>query len=135
MSAELLSSAMLASLVVVLLAGFPVAFSLAAVAGAFGMLGIAAGHFPLLFLTAMLLRVQGMFSNDNLLAIPLLVFMGMILERTGIAEDMLLALSRLFSRVPGGIAYAVLGLGAVISPIVGFVSASVMALGLIAPPR
>ena len=134
MSAELLSSAMLASLVVVLLAGFPVAFSLAAVAGAFGMLGIAAGHFPLLFLTAMLLRVQGMFSNDNLLAIPLLVFMGMILERTGIAEDMLLALSRLFSRVPGGIAYAVLGLGAVISPIVGFVSASVMALGLIALP-
>lgn len=134
MSAEFLALAMLASLVVVLLAGFPVAFSLAAVAGAFGAAGVLAGHFPPSLLTAMTFRIQGLFNSDNLLAIPLLVFMGMLLERTGIAEDMLLALSRLFSRVPGGIAYAVIGLGVVLSPIVGFVSASVMALGLIGLP-
>lgn len=134
MTAELLAPAMLGALVVVLLAGFPVAFSLAAVAGVFGALGVFLGVFPLGFLTAMYFRVLGMFNNDNLLAIPLLVLMGLILERTGIAEDMLLALNRLFRRLPGGLAYAVITVGMVLSPIVGFVSASVIALGLISLP-
>lgn len=84
---DLLAPAMFASLVSVLIAGFPVAFSLAAVAGMFGIAGILTGHFDPAFLKVMLFRVQGVFYNDNLLAIPLLVFMGMILERTGIAED------------------------------------------------
>lgn len=125
---------MLASLLVVLLAGFPVAFSLAAVAGVFSGLAVIAGAFPPIFLTAMSFRILGMFNNDNLLAVPLLVLMGLILERTGIAEDMLLALNRLFRRLPGGLAYAVVIVGAVLSPIVGFVSASVIALGLISLP-
>jgi tripartite ATP-independent transporter DctM subunit len=131
---ELLAPAMLCALVVVLLAGFPVAFSLAAVAGVFGTLGVFSGAFPSAFLTAMYFRVLGMFNNDNLLAIPLLVLMGLVLERTGIAEDMLLALNRLFRRLPGGLAYAVIIVGTVLSPIVGFVSASVIALGLISLP-
>ena len=134
MTFELLAPLMLASLVIVLLAGFPVAFSLAAVAGVFGLVGILVGRFDAMFLTAMKFRVQGVFYNDNLLAIPLLVFMGMILERTGIAEDMLLALNRLFGRIPGGLAYTVIIVGAVLSAITGFVSASVIALGLISLP-
>lgn len=134
MSVELLPPLMMASLVVVLMAGFPVAFSLAAVGGAYGFIGVMTGQFAPSFLTAMLFRIQGLFNSENLLAIPLLVFMGMLLERTGIAEDMLLALNRLFRRAPGGLAYAVIIVGAVLSPIVGFVSASVISLGLIALP-
>lgn len=77
---DLLAPMMLATLVVVLLAGFPVAFSLAAVAGIFGVAGLLTGRFSTSFLEAMIFRVQGTFNNDNLLAIPLLVFMGMLLE-------------------------------------------------------
>ncbi len=132
--ADLLAPIMLTSLVVVLIAGFPVAFTLAAVAGLFGMAGILTGHFNPVFLLNMPLRLLGTFYNDNLLAIPLLVFMGMILERTGIAEDMLVALNRLFGRLPGGLAYTTVIVGAVLSAITGFVSASVMAIGLIAVP-
>lgn len=131
---DLLAPAMFVCLVIVLFAGFPVAFSLAAVAGIFGAIGIATGDFKTSFLTNMLFRIQGMFNNDNLLALPLLIFMGMLLERTGIAEDMFVALNRLFGRLPGGLAYATVIVGAVLSAITGFVSASVVAIGLIALP-
>lgn len=134
MGDELLAPMMLLSLAVVLFAGFPVAFSLAAVGGVFGTIGIATGHFKATFLLAMTLRLQGTFFNDNLLAIPLLVFMGMVLERTGLAEDMFEALHRLFGRTPGALAYSVIIVGAVLSAVTGFVSASVIALGLIAMP-
>lgn len=134
MTYDLLAPAMFASLVVVLLAGFPVAFSLAAVAGVFGIVGVVTGHFNAMFLSAITFRIEGFFDNDNLLAIPLLIFMGMLLERTGLAEDMLLALNGLFGRIPGGLAYTVIIVGAVLSAITGFVSASVMALGLISMP-
>lgn len=131
---SLLAPAMFGVLVLVLLAGFPVAFSLAAVAGVFGVVGVFTGHFDAGFLQAMLFRVQGVFYNDNLLAIPLLVFMGMLLERTGIAQDMFIALNRLFGRRPGGLAYTAIVVGAVLSAITGFVSASVIAMGLISLP-
>jgi tripartite ATP-independent transporter DctM subunit len=132
--ADFLAPAMFLSLVIVLLVGFPVAFSLAAVAGIFGGIGILTGDFKANFLLAMTLRVQGTFFNDNLLAIPLLVFMGMILERAGLAEDMFEGLHRLFGHMPGGLAYAVIVVGAVLSAVTGFVSAAVIALGLIAMP-
>jgi tripartite ATP-independent transporter DctM subunit len=125
---------MLITLVVVLMAGFPVAFSLAAVGGIFAGVGIVSGYFNASFLLAMTLRVQGTFFNDNLLAIPLLVFMGMILERAGLAEDMFHALQRLFGSLPGGLAYSVILVGAILSALTGFVSAAVIALGLIAMP-
>lgn len=134
MTADLLGPAMFVALIVVLVAGFPVAFSLAAVAGAFGAIGVLTGHFKSSFLLAMTLRLQGTFFNDNLLAIPLLVLMGMILERAGLADDMFKALHRLFGRSPGGLAYAVVFVGAVLSAVTGFVSAAVIALGLIAMP-
>ena len=134
MGAELLAPAMFACLVLVLMAGFPVAFSLAAVAIVFGLVGVLTGHFNAQFLAIMVLRLQGTFYSDNLLAIPMLVFMGMILERTGIAEDMLRALNRLFGHLPGGLAYTTIIVGAVLSAITGFVSASVIAIGLISLP-
>jgi tripartite ATP-independent transporter DctM subunit len=134
MSPDLLAPLMFTTLVVVLLAGFPVAFSLAAVAAAFGVLGVALGHFNAAFLLNMPSRVQGVFNSDNFLAVPLFVLMGLILERTGVAEDTLVALGRLFGRAPGGLLYATIIVGAVLSAITGFVSASVIAMGLIALP-
>lgn len=131
---DLLAPAMFLCLVLVLLLGFPVAFSLAAVAGAFGFVGIATDQFKPTFLINMLFRIQGTFNNDNLLALPLLIFMGMLLERTGIAEDMFVALNRLFGRMSGGLAYATIIVGAALSAITGFVSASVVAIGLISLP-
>ena len=132
--ADLLPPAMFASLVIVLVAGFPVAFSLVAVAGFFGVAGIMTGHFDAHFLGAMEFRLLGTFNNDNLLAIPLLIFMGMLLERTGIAAGMFVALNRLFGRRPGGLAYTTIVVGAIMSAITGFVSASVVAIGLISLP-
>jgi tripartite ATP-independent transporter DctM subunit len=132
--ADLLAPAMFLCLVIVLFAGFPVAFSLAAVAGAFGLAGVMTGHFNAQFLGAMEFRLLGTFNNDNLLAIPLLIFMGMLLERTGIAADMFVALNRLFGRMPGGLAYTTIVVGAIMSAITGFVSASVIAIGLISLP-
>lgn len=134
MSPEFIAPVMFGTLVVVLLAGFPVAFSLAAVAALFGITGILVGQFPAPFLLNMPLRVQGVFNSDNFLAIPMFVLMGLILERTGIAEDTLLALGRLFRKQPGGLLVATLAMGSMLSAITGFVSASVIAMGLIALP-
>ena len=134
MSPELIAPVMFGTLVVVLLAGFPVAFSLAAVAAVFGIAGVVAGQFTAPFLLAMPLRMQGVFNSDNFLAIPMFVLMGLILERTGIAEDTLLALGRLFRKQPGGLLVATLVVGSMLSAITGFVSASVIAMGLIALP-
>lgn len=134
MSADVLAPAMFAALVVALIIGFPVAFSVAAVAAAFGIVGVASGHFTPPFLLNMPLRIEGFFHNENLLSIPLFLFMGMLLERTQIAEDMLHALDELFGQVRGGMAYTVVLVGASIAAITGFVSASVIAIGLIALP-
>lgn len=134
LSAETLSVAMLATLVLALLVGFPVSFTLAAVGAAFGAAGIAGGYFDLAFLSAIAFRILGVFQSDNFLAIPFLILMGMLLERTGIAEDMLLALEQIFGATPGALAYTTVIVGAVLSALTGFVSASVIALGLIALP-
>ncbi|MBI0539706.1 TRAP transporter large permease subunit [Roseomonas sp. KE2513] len=131
---DLLAPAMFGGLVLAVLSGFPVAFALAAVAATFGLIGAAAGHFDVTFLQIMILRMGGVFANDNLLAVPMLILMGMVMERTGIAQDMFVALNRLFGRLPGGLAYTTVLVGAVLSAITGFVSASVVALGLIALP-
>lgn len=134
MGTEVLAPAMFASLVIALIAGFPVAFSIAAVAAAFGIVGVLSGHFTPQFLLNMPFRLEGFFHNDNLLTIPLFLFMGMLLERTQIAEDMLHALDRLFGSIRGGMAYTVVLVGGTIAAMTGFVSASVIAIGLIALP-
>ena len=100
---------------VALLLGFPVAFSVTAVGAVFGVIGVAAGHFKPAFLLAGTLRIEGFFHNDNLLAIPLFVFMGMLLERTGLAADMLRALDELLATVRGGMACTVVLVGATLA--------------------
>jgi len=134
MSPEVIAPVMFGTLVLVLLAGFPVAFSLAAVAAAFGIVGVLGGQFTAPFLLAMPLRVQGILNSDNFLAVPMFVLMGLVLERTGIAADTLMALGRLFRKRPGGLLVATLIVGSMLSAITGFVSASVIAMGLIALP-
>ena len=121
-------------LVVVFLVGFPVAFSLAALGLFFGALGVVFGHFEANFLQALPLRVIGIISNDLLLAIPYFTFMGAILERSGLAEDLLDGTGQLFGRFPGGLAVAVIIVGAILGAITGTVAASVIAMAVISLP-
>src|ERR687896_1275460 len=125
---------MFGGMIVFMLLGFPVAFSLAAVGLFFGILGIATGHFEPNFLQALPFRFFGIVSNDLLLAIPFFTFMGAILERAGLAEDLLEGTGQLFGKVPGGLAYAVILVGAVLGAITGTVAASVIAMGMISLP-
>ena len=106
---------MFASLIVVLLIGYPAAFSLAAVGLIYGLLGIQLGLFHPDFLQALPERVYGIMSNDTLLAIPFFTFMGLILERSGMAEDLLDTIGQLFGTVRGGLAYAVIFVGALLA--------------------
>lgn len=125
---------MFGAMIIFMLVGFPVAFSLAAVGLFFGLLGINTGHFDAAFLQALPFRVYGIISNDLLLSIPFFTFMGAILERCGLAEDLLEGTGQLFGKVPGGIAYAVILVGAILGAITGTVAASVIAMGVISLP-
>ena len=125
---------MFASLVVFLLLGYPVAFSLAANGLLFAMVGIQSGHFEFSLMQALPERVFGILSNATLLAIPFFTFMGLILERTGMAEDLLDTLGQLFGPIRGGLAYAVIFVGALLAATTGVVAASVIAMGLISLP-
>src|SRR5262249_48632558 len=125
---------MFGGLIVFMLFGYPVAFSLAAVGLSFGFVSIKLGFFGFDLLQALPLRVFGILANDLLLAIPFFTFMGTILERCGLAEDLLDAMGQLFGPVRGGLAYAVIMVGAVLGAITGTVAASVIAMGLISLP-
>ncbi|MBL0371936.1 TRAP transporter large permease subunit [Rhizobium sp. KVB221] len=121
-------------MVVFMLYGFPVAFSLAAVGLFFGIVGIATGHFEPIFLEALPFRFYGIISNELLLAIPFFTFMGAILERCGLAEDLLEGTGKLFGAIPGGLAFAVIIVGAILGAITGTVAASVITMGMISLP-
>jgi tripartite ATP-independent transporter DctM subunit len=125
---------MFAALVVFLLLGYPVAFSLAANGLLFAFIGIELGLFRPDFLQALPERVYGVMSNDTLLAIPFFTFMGLILERSGMAEDLLETIGQLFGSIRGGIAYAVIFVGALLAATTGVVAASVISMGLISLP-
>lgn len=125
---------MFASLVVFLLLGYPVAFSLAANGLIFGLIGIELGLFQPDFLQALPERIYGVMSNDTLLAIPFFTFMGLILERSGMAEDLLDTIGQLFGTIRGGLAYAVVFVGALLAATTGVVAASVISMGLISLP-
>jgi TRAP-type mannitol/chloroaromatic compound transport system permease large subunit len=125
---------MFVALVVFLLLGYPVAFSLAFVGLGFGVLGIALGLFSTTFFHVLPERMWGIVSNDTLLAIPFFTFMGLILERSGMAEDLLETVGQLFGPVRGGLAYAVVFVGALLAATTGVVAASVIAMGLISLP-
>src|SRR3954463_10606345 len=131
---ELMAPLMFGGLVVFLLIGYPVAFSLAAVGLFFGFIAIEQGFFTAALLQALPERVFGIMANDLLLAIPFFTFMGAILERAGLAEDLLEGIGQLFGPVRGGLAYAVIIVGAVLGAITGTVAASVIAMGVISLP-
>src|SRR5258707_5401858 len=126
-----LAPLMFGSLVVVLLLGYPAAFSLAFVGLFYALLGIGLGQFQPDFLQALPERVYGVMSNDTLLAIPFFTFMGLVLERSGMAEDLLDTIGQLFGSVPGWLAYAVVFVGALLSGTTGVVPAFVISMGLI----
>ena len=125
---------MFGSLVVFLLLGYPAAFSLGAVGLIFALIGIEFGLFVPDFLQALPERVYGVMSNDTLLAIPFFTFMGLVLERSGMAEDLLDTIGQLFGTARGGLAYAVVFVGALLAATTGVVAASVISMGLISLP-
>jgi TRAP-type mannitol/chloroaromatic compound transport system permease large subunit len=125
---------MFVSLIAFLLLGYPVAFALAANGLFFGLVGIELGLFRPDFFQALPERIYGTMSNDVLLAIPFFTFMGLILERSGMAEDLLDTIGQLFGTIRGGLAYAVIFVGALLAATTGVVAASVIAMGLISLP-
>jgi len=125
---------MFGALVIFLLLGYPAAFSLGAVGLIFALIGIELGQFQPDFLQALPDRVYGVMSNDTLLAIPFFTFMGLVLERSGMAEDLLDTIGQLFGTVRGGLAYAVIFVGALLAATTGVVAASVISMGLISLP-
>jgi len=125
---------MFVALVMFLLFGYPVAFALAANGLAFGLIGIELGLLQPQLLQALPERVFGIMRNDTLLAIPFFTFMGLILERSGMAEDLLDTIGQLFGPMRGGLAYAVIFVGALLAATTGVVAASVISMGLISLP-
>ncbi len=125
---------MFGSLIVFLLFGYSVAFSLAACGLFFGFVGVELGMLPASLLQALPLRMFGIMQNDTLLAIPFFTFMGLILERSGMAEDLLDTIGQLFGPVRGGLAFAVILVGAMLAATTGVVAASVISMGLISLP-
>lgn len=131
---EMLAPVMFGCLVLAMVIGFPVAFTLGGLGMAFGYYAVGQGYFPEAFMANLPLRLFGIVSNELLLSIPFFTFMGAILERCGLAEDLLEGTAQLFGRFPGGIAFAVIVVGAVLGAITGTVAASVIAMGVIALP-
>ncbi len=125
---------MFIGLFALLLTGFPVAFGLAACGLGFGWIGIEAGIFPAAMFQALPLRIFGIMQNDTLLAIPFFTFMGIILERSGMAEDLLETVGQVFGPVRGGVAIAVILVGALLAATTGVVAAAVISMGLISLP-
>lgn len=125
---------MFAGLLFFLLSGIPVAFGLAATGLLFGFLGMELGLFGSNLFQALPLRVFGIMQNDTLLAIPFFTFMGIILERSGMAEDLLETVGQVFGPVRGGLAIAVVLVGALLAATTGVVAAAVISMGLISLP-
>jgi TRAP-type mannitol/chloroaromatic compound transport system permease large subunit len=129
-----LAPIMFAGLIIFMLMGFPVAFSLGACGLFFGLVGVQLGALPEALLQALPLRLFGIMQNDTLLAVPFFTLMGLILERSGMAEDLLDTIGQLFGPVRGGLAVAVVFVGALLAATTGVVAASVISMGLISLP-
>jgi len=129
-----LAPLMFLALAAFLMMGYPVAFALAANGFLFGFIGIELGLLTPALFQALPERVFGIMRNDTLLAIPFFTFMGLILERSGMAEDLLDTIGQLFGPLRGGLAYAVIFVGALLAATTGVVAASVISMGLISLP-
>jgi tripartite ATP-independent transporter DctM subunit len=125
---------MFGALVLVLLLGFPVAFSLAALGLVSGFFAIEMGWLQLQFMAALPLNVFGILSNELLLAIPFFTLMGVILEKCGLAEDMLESMGQLFGPIRGGLGYSVIIVGFILGAITGTVAGQVIAMAMISLP-
>jgi len=125
---------MFAGLVAVMIIGFPVAFSLAALGLGCGFFAIQMGWFPAAFMSNLPISIFSILSNDLLLAIPFFTFMGTILEKCGLAEDMLDSMGQLFGPVRGGLGYSVIIVGFILGAITGTVAGQVIAMALISLP-
>lgn len=134
MSFEVMAPLMFVGLILFLLLGYPVAFSLGAVGLLFGWIGVQYDFIQPVFLQNIPLRIFDTLKNQTLLAIPFFTFMGLILERSGMAEELLETVGQLFARLRGGIAYAVILVGAMLAATTGVVAASVISMGLISLP-
>ena len=131
---EWLSLVLFAVVVVALLAGYPVAFTLAGVSLIFASIAALLGVFDMAYLEALPSRVFGTMNNETLIAVPLFVFMGLVLERARIADDLLETLGLLFGRVRGGLAVSVVVVGALLAASTGIVGATVVTMGLLSLP-
>ena len=131
---ENMAPVMFVARVLLLLIGYPAAFTLAFIGLLFGLVGIELGLLPAQLFQALPDRVFGVMSNETLLAVPFFTFMGLVLERSGMAEDLLDTIGQLFGPVRGGLGYAVIVVGAVLGATTGIVAASVIAMGLISLP-
>ena len=129
-----LALAMFVVVCVVLLLGFPVALTLGGTALGFAALGILIGHFDPDYLTALTGRIFGTMGNETLVAVPLFILMGVVLERAKIAEDLLANMAGLFGERPGGLAVAVILVGALLAASTGIVGATVVTMGVLALP-
>jgi len=132
--AQNLAPLMFLGLVFFLLYGFPVAFALGASGLFFGLIGIELGLLSPVFFQALPLRIFGIIQNETLLAVPFFTLMGLVLERSGMAEDLLDTIGQLFGSVRGGLAFAVIFVGALLAATTGVVAASVISMGLISLP-
>ena len=121
-------------LIVIMLIGFPVAFSLAALGLFSGLYAVSQNWFPLSFLSSIPLNVFGILSNDLLLAIPFFTMMGAVLEKCGLAEDMLDSMGQLFGPIKGGLGYSVIIVGFILGAITGTVAGQVIAMAMISLP-
>ena len=129
-----LAPIMFGGLIFFLLLGFPVAFSLGACGLFFALIGIELGVLPEALMQALPLRIYGIMQNETMLAIPFFTLMGLILERSGMAEDLLDTVGQLFGPIRGGVAIAVIIVGAMLAATTGVVAASVISMGLISLP-
>jgi tripartite ATP-independent transporter DctM subunit len=134
MSMESFAPLMFAGLILIMLIGFPVAFSLSALGLLCGFIAIEMGWFTPAFMSNLPLNVFGILSNDLLLAIPFFTLMGAILEKCGLAEDMLDSMGQLFGPVRGGLGYSVIIVGFILGAITGTVAGQVIAMAMISLP-
>ena len=121
-------------LAVLLIAGYPVALTLAGVSILVGLIGYFLDLFPIILLNVLPNRIFGIISNETLIAVPLFIFMGVMLERSGIASELLESISKIWGEVKGGLAYSVLVVGVLMAASTGIVGATVVTMGILSLP-
>ena len=132
--ADLIQLLLFVTVCLLLMSGFPVAFTLAGTALVFAWIGQITGNFDAAFLGALPNRLYGIMTNITLIAVPLFVFMGVMLERSRVAEDLLDTMAALFGRIRGGLGYSVIIVGMLLAASTGIVGATVVTMGLLSLP-